>query len=175
MMPGAVGRLFAVSTSGAWSISGAGEFPVDHLDDFRWHGDVALEGEFAYAGGGINVALQKPAFAVRVDGEMVSISNLKAGLWDGTLDVPRMQLHLPSGEKQLQFETQLILGGARSRSIIDSFSANRNQLGVAPLNWNGAWQVSASEKSRWITPRTSAGRATWRSMATSSMRAAKQT
>ena len=144
MMPGAVEGLSAVSTSGAWSISGAGEFPVDHPENFRWQGDMALEGEFAYASGGINVALQKPAFAVRVEGQTVSISNLKAGLWDGTLDVPRMQVHLPSGEKQLQFETQLILGGARSQSIIDSFSANRNQLGVAPLNWNGTWQVSAA-------------------------------
>ncbi len=144
MMPGAVGSLFAVSTSGTWSISGTGEFPVDHLEDFRWHGDVALDGEFAYASGGINVALQKPAFAVRVDGEMVSISNLKAGLWGGTLDVPGMQLHLPARENQLRFETQLVLSGARSQSIIDSFSRARKQPGVVPLNWNGAWQISAA-------------------------------
>ena len=157
MLPGAVGCLSAVSTSGAWSISGAGEFPVDHLENLRWHGAVALDGEFAYASGGMNVALQKPAFAVRVDGQVVSISNLKAGLWNGTLDVPGMQLQLPSGEKKLQIETQLTLNGSRLPSIIDSFTAGRKQAGVVPLNWNGAWQIRAAgevpvdhpENSRW--------------------------
>ena len=157
MMPGAVDGLSAVSTSGAWLISGAGEIPVDRPETFRWHGTVALDGEFAYASGGINVALQKPAFGVRVDGQMVSISNLKTGLWDGALDVPELKLHLPSGEKQLRFETQLILSGAQSQSIIESFSAGRKQPGVTPLSWNGTWQISAAgevplrhpEKSRW--------------------------
>ena len=68
MMPGAVGGLSAMSSGGTWQISGAGEIPVDHLENLRWSGDVALDGDFVYASGGTNVALQKPAFAVRVDG-----------------------------------------------------------------------------------------------------------
>ena len=41
----------------------------------------------------------------------MSISHFKAGLWEGRLDVPGMQVHLPSREKQLRFETRLQLSG----------------------------------------------------------------
>ena len=110
---------------------------MDHPENFRWNGDVALDGDLVYASGETNIALQKPAFAVRVDGQVVSISDFKAGLWDGRLDVPRMQVHLPSAEKQLRFETQLILSGARSQSISDSFSAGRKQPGVGSVGLEG--------------------------------------
>ena len=142
MMPGAVEGLSAVSTSGAWSISGAGEFPADHPENFRWNGDMALDGDLVYASGETNVALQKPTFSVLVEEQVLTISDFKAGLWDGTLEVPGMQVHLPSKEKKLRFETQLILDGARSQSIIDSFSEARTQPAVVPLNWKGAWRIS---------------------------------
>ncbi len=56
----------------------------------------------------------------------------------------RLQVHLPSQEKKLRFETQLTLDGARSQSIINSFSEARKQPGVVPLNWKGAWQISGT-------------------------------
>ena len=42
---------------------------------------------FVYASGQTNIALQKPTFSVRVEEQAVTISDLKAGLWDGSLDV----------------------------------------------------------------------------------------
>ena len=45
MMPDAVGSLSAVSTSGAWRVSGAGEIPMDQPENFRWNGDMALDGD----------------------------------------------------------------------------------------------------------------------------------
>ena len=51
MMPDAVGSLSAASTSGAWRVSGAGEIPMDHPENFRWNGDVALDGDLVYASG----------------------------------------------------------------------------------------------------------------------------
>ena len=144
MMPGAVEGLSAVSTSGAWSISGAGEFPADHPENFRWNGDVALDGDLVYASGETNVSLQKPTFSVRVEEQVLTISDFKAGLWEGSLEVPRMQVHLPSKEKKLRFETQLTLDGARSQSIINSFSEARKQPAVVPLNWKGAWRISGA-------------------------------
>ncbi len=51
MMPDAVGSLSAASTSGAWRVSGAGEIPVDQPESFRWHGDMALDGDLVYARG----------------------------------------------------------------------------------------------------------------------------
>ena len=107
---------------GAWRISGAGEIPMDQPENFRWNGDMALDGDLVYASGETNIALQKPTFSVRVEEQVVSISDFKAGLWDGSLDAPRLQVHLPSKEKKLRFETQLTLNGARSQSIINSFS-----------------------------------------------------
>ena len=117
---------------------------MDHFENLRWKGDAALDGDFVYASGGTNVTLQKPAFAVRVDGPAVSISHFKAGLWEGRLDVPAMQVHLPSREKPLRFEMQLLLSGARSQSIINSFRQAREQPGVVPLTWTGDWQISAA-------------------------------
>ena len=85
---------------------------------------MALDGDLVYASGETNVSLQKPTFSVLVEEQVLTISDFKAGLWDGGLDVSRLQVHLPSKEKKLRFETQLTLDGARSQSIIDSFSAD---------------------------------------------------
>jgi hypothetical protein len=105
---------------------------------------VALDGELVYASGQTNIALQKPTFSVRVEEQAVTISDLKAGLWDGSLDVARIQVHLPSKEKKLRIETQLTLNGARSSSVRKSFSAGQKQPRVVRLNWNGAWRMSAA-------------------------------
>ena len=142
---------------GAWRISGTGEIPMDQPENFRWNGDMALDGDLIYASGQTNIALQKPTFSMRVEEQAVTISDLKAGLWDGSLDVARLQVHLPSKEKKLRIETQLTLDGARSQSIINSFSEARKQPAVVPLNWTGAWRISGageipmdqSEKFRW--------------------------
>jgi hypothetical protein len=144
MMPDAVGSLSAASTSSAWLISGAGEIPMDQPENFRWNGDVALDGNLVYARGQTNIALQKPTFSVRVEEQVVTISDLKAGLWDGSLDVARLQVLLPSKEKKLRIETQLTLDGARSQSMINSFSEARKQPAVVPLNWTGAWRISGA-------------------------------
>jgi hypothetical protein len=144
MMPDAVGSLSAASTSGAWRVRGAGEIPMDHPENFRWNGDMALDGDLIYASGQTNIALQKPTFSMRVEEQAVTISDLKAGLWDGSLDVAKLQVHLPSKEKKLRIETQLTLNGARSSSVRKSFSAGRKQPRVVRLNWNGAWRGSAA-------------------------------
>ena len=117
---------------------------MDQPENFRWNGDAALDGDLVYASGQTNIALQKPTFSVRVEEQAVTISDLKAGLWDGSLNAPRIQVHLPSKEKKLRIETQLTLNGARSSSVRKSFSAGQKQPRVVRLNWNGAWRVSAA-------------------------------
>ncbi len=52
---------------------------------------MALDGDLVYASGETNISLQKPTFSVRVEEQVVTISDFKAGLWDGGLDVSRMQ------------------------------------------------------------------------------------
>jgi hypothetical protein len=129
---------------GAWRINGTAEIPMDRPENFRWNGDMALDGDLIYASGQTNIALQKPTFSMRVEEQAVTISDLKAGLWDGSLDVARLQVHLPSKEKKLRIETQLTLNGARSSSVRKSFSAGQKQPRVVRLNWNGAWRGSAA-------------------------------
>ena len=158
MMPGAVAGLSAVSTSGAWSISGAGEFPVDHPENFRWHGDVALDGEFAYASGGINVALQKPAFAVRVDGaDGVDLQSQGRPLGRDarcTGDAAPFAIGGETTANSKRSSSSAARDRNRSSTVL---AAGRKQPGVVPLNWNGAWQISAAgevpvdhpENSRW--------------------------
>ena len=102
---------------------------------------MALDGDLVYASGETNVTLQNPVFAVRMGEQVVSISGLKAGLWEGNLNAPRIQIHLPSKEKKLRIETQLTLDGARSQSIIESFRAGRKQPAAVPVDWKGAWQI----------------------------------
>src|SRR6478735_5591904 len=143
-MPGAVGGLSAVNTSGDGRVSGAGEIPMDHPENIRWNGHAALDGELVYARGQTNIALQKPTFSVRVEEQVVTISDLKAGLWDGNLDVARLQVPLPSKEKKLRFEAQLKLDGMRLQSIINTFGETRNWPGVVPLDWKGAWRISGA-------------------------------
>src|SRR4029077_1240433 len=64
MMPDAVGNLSGVRTSGAGRVSGAGEIPMDHPENFRWNGDMTLDGDFIYASGQTNIALKKPTFSL---------------------------------------------------------------------------------------------------------------
>src|SRR4029078_1911180 len=111
---------------------------------FRWSGDMALDGDVIYGSGKTNIALQKPTFSMRVEEQAVTMSDFKAGLWDGSLDVARLQVHLPSKENKLRIETQLTLNGARSQSILNSFSEARKQPAVVPLNWTGAWRISGA-------------------------------
>ena len=129
---------------GAWRISGVAEVPMDHPENFRWNGDMALDGDLIYASGETNVSLQKPTFSLHVEEQMLSISDFKAGLWDGSLDVPRLRVPLASKEKKLRIETQLTLNGSRLQSIVNSFSEARKQPAVVPLNWKGAWRISGT-------------------------------
>ena len=161
---------------GAWRISGAGEIPMDQPENFRWNGDMALDGELVYASGQTNIALQKPTFSVRVEEQAVTISDLKAGLWDGSLDVARLQV-----ASALEGEETANRNAAQPRRRRD---CNRSSTVLAKLasslgsfRWTGRapGESAARERSRWITLRTSAGMVTWHSMASSSMRAAKQT
>ena len=117
---------------------------MDHPENFRWNGHAALDGELVYARGQINIALRKPTFSVRVEEQVVTISDLKAGLLDGSLDVARLQVPLASKEKKLRFETQLKLDGVRLQSITSSFSEARKQPGVVPLDWKGVWRISGT-------------------------------
>src|SRR4029077_21049418 len=144
MMPGAVEGLSAVSTSGAWRVSGTGEIPMDQPENFRWNGDIALDGDLIYASGQTNTALKKPTFSVRVEEQAVTISDLKAGLWDGSLDVARLQFPLASKEKKLRFEAELKLDGVRLQSIINIFGEAPEQPVVVPLNWKGVWRISGT-------------------------------
>ncbi len=144
LVPDAVGGLSAMSTSGNWQISGAGEIPVDRLEDAHWSGDMAFDGGLVYANGETNIALQKPAFSLRVEEQVVSISDFQAVVWEGNLNAKRIQIHLPSKERKLQFESQFILSGARPQLMIKSFSEARNEPDVIPLDWKGAWQISVA-------------------------------
>ena len=129
---------------GAWRINGTAEIPMDQPEHFRWNGDAALDGDFVYASGQTNIALEKPTFSVRAEEQVVTISDFKAGLWEGSLTTPRMQIDLPSKEKKVRFETQLTLNDVRSPSVRKSFSAGQKQPRVVRLNWNGDWRISAA-------------------------------
>ena len=155
LAPNLGGRLSAASASGNWRISGAGEIPLDHPENWRWNGEVALRGDFVYASGGTKITLQKPVFAIRVEEQVVSISDFKAGLWDGSLTTPKTRIYLPSANNKLRFETQATFNGVRLQSIIESLGEVQKTL--LPLNWTGTWQMSGGgeipldhpENSRW--------------------------
>ncbi len=61
---------------------------------------MALDGDLFYASGKTKVALQRPTFSVRVEKQVVSISNFKARLWEGSFIAPRTLVYLPSDEEQ---------------------------------------------------------------------------
>jgi len=142
MNPAAVESFAAVTTRGGWWIDGAGEIPLDHPESLRWRGEMALDGELAYASGGKNIALRKPSFSVRVQEQVVTFSDFRAGLWDGALTVPRMQIHWSWQERKLRMETQLTLDGVRSQSIVNSLGDARRQPASFPVDWTGAWRIS---------------------------------
>jgi hypothetical protein len=130
-------RVVRLYWKGAWQISASGEIPVDHPENFRWSSDVALGGDLGYASGDTNVALRKLAFSVRAEKQGVSISDFKAGLWEGSLSAPRTLVSLPSGRKKPRFETQFTISGARLQSIVSNFGGAQTQPGVVQFTWKG--------------------------------------
>jgi len=81
--------------------------------------------------------LREPAFALRVQERAVSISDLKAGLWDGTLTTPTLQIHLPSSGAKPSFQTKFTLSGAPLQSVMSAFGETQRQPGVLHLDWQG--------------------------------------
>jgi len=130
-------RVVRLNWNGSWRVSAAGEIPVDHPDNFRWNGDVALGGDLFYASGETNVALHKPTFSVSEEKQVASISAFKAGLWEGSLIVPRTLVYLPSAKKKARFETQFAIKDARLQSIINSFGGAQTEPGVVQCDWQG--------------------------------------
>lgn len=131
------GGLAAIGTTGAWRLSGEGEIPVDHPERTVWNGHAALDGELVYAAGDTPLKLQKPAFALRMEDQVLSLSGLKAGLWDGSLDAPLTRIQLATEKTNARFETQLTLSHARLQSVRNSFGAAQRQPGIVEFNWKG--------------------------------------
>ena len=110
---------------------------MDHPENFRWHGEMALGGDLFYASGETNVALRQPTFSVREEKQVVSISAFKAGLWEGSFNAPKTLVYLPSGKKKALFETQFAIKDARLQSIINSFGGAQTEPGVVQCDWQG--------------------------------------
>jgi hypothetical protein len=130
--------LKPLATTGVWSIQGSGEIPAAAPVKTTWKGGVTLDGELAYASGGMKVALQKPGFTLDVkDGEVV-IRGFKAGLWNGALNLPETRLNLPDGSAKPQFQTQVTLSDARLEAVMSGFGTSLGMPGVVHLDWKGA-------------------------------------
>ena len=137
-------QVLPLDWKGAWRIRGRAQIPVDQPEHFRWNGNAALDGEFVYANGKTNIALQNPTFSVRAAEQVVTLTDFKAGLWEGSLDAAKLQVRLPSPEKELRIEMQLSLDGTRLPAVLSSLGAVPNESGAVPLNWKGAWQISGT-------------------------------
>jgi hypothetical protein len=67
----------------------------------------------------------------------VSISNFKAGLWEGSFNAPKTLVYLPSAKKKARFETQFAIKDARLQSIINSFGGAQTEPGIVQCDWQG--------------------------------------
>lgn len=137
IVPAAAAGLDSVTSKGRWDVSGKGDILFDRPAKSRWNGQVKLDGELAYAIGKGQMPLQNPTCAVRGEGLKVSIQALKAGLWEGTLDVPLTQIYPPAGKSKARFETQITLTDARLESVMNSFGKAEKQPGVGQATWQG--------------------------------------
>jgi hypothetical protein len=129
--------LDSVTSKGRWDVNGTFSIPFDRPAITRWNGQVKLEGELAYAIGKGRVPLQDPVCTLRGQGLKVSISALKARLWEGKLDVPATQIYPPAGKAKTRFETRFTLKDARLESVMKSFGKTDKQPGVVQGMWQG--------------------------------------
>jgi hypothetical protein len=138
LVPGAATNLVAVTTAGNWRLNGEGEIPLGHPEKTAWNGRLSLDGEVAYASSGTSLKIQKPAFEFRMNDAVLTISNLKAGLWEGNLDAPNTQIQLaPSPDAKPKFTAQWTLNNARLQSIMNSFGTSQKQPGMVQVSWKG--------------------------------------
>lgn len=129
--------LDPVTSKGRWDVNGTVSIPFDRPSTSRWNGQVKLDGELAYAIGKGRVPLQDPVCTLRGQGLQVSIAALKAGLWEGELDVPSTQIYPPAGKAKMRFETRFTLKDARLESVMKSFGKTEKQPGVVQGTWQG--------------------------------------
>ena len=110
---------------------------MDHPENFRWNGEMALGGDLFYASGATKVALRQPSFSVREEKQVVSVSDFKAGLWDGSFNAPKTVVYLPSAKNKGRFETKFAIKDARLQSIINTFGGAQTEPGVVQCDWQG--------------------------------------
>ena len=67
----------------------------------------------------------------------MSITALKAGLWEGRLEVPSWKIYPPAGKAKARFETQITVNDARLESVMKSFGKTDKQPGVGQATWQG--------------------------------------
>jgi hypothetical protein len=129
--------LAPMTTSGQWDISGTGRIRMDEPMASEWRGHVALAGDVTYAEQQTRVTLHQPRFSLDFAKKVVTLSDFKAGLWDGQLELPATTLHPGEGESKPTFQTRVNLANARLEAISHSFGAGSNQPGVVNANWKG--------------------------------------
>ncbi len=140
-VPEAVAGLATVTTTGGWRLSGEGEIPLNHPETSRWNGHVVLNDDLVYAAEETRVALQKPAFGLSVEEQLVTVSGFKAGLWNGNLDVPMARVHLPAGKVKSRFGVQIALQQAQLESVLNSFGPPQKQPGTIQFDWKGRGEL----------------------------------
>ena len=137
LAPGLTPSLTAISSTGACRISGKAEIPLDGSGNSHWYGRVELGGDLVYASKQVRVAVQKPACSVDLQGAELSFASLKGRLWNGNLEMPMLQIHLPSGKKKSRFEMQIALQQAQLESVMGSFGPPQKQPGTVQFDWKG--------------------------------------
>ncbi len=141
-VPDAAESLARFNTTGGWRVTGSGEIPLEHLERSRCTGRVELAGELLYAEGETRVGLQNPAFGLGVEANVVSVVGFTAGLWDGRLEVPMLQLYPATADRKSRIEMQLMLTGAQLKSVLGSFGPTQEQPGILQLDWKGGGDLS---------------------------------
>ncbi len=137
LAPGLTPSLTAISSPGACRISGKANIPLGGSGKGHWYGRVELDGDLVYASKQVRLALQKPACDVDLLGTELSFAGLKGQLWNGNLEMPMLQIHLPSGKKKARFEMQIALQQAQLESVLGSFGPPQKQPGTIQCDWKG--------------------------------------
>ncbi|MES2661273.1 MAG: hypothetical protein V4689_21820 [Verrucomicrobiota bacterium] len=137
LAPDAVMSLKSFTTRGNWHLTGGGEFQLGKPADNQWNGRATLDGELVYASEETSIPFQKPAFDLRLEERVVSFTEVKAGLWEGTLDMPVFRIHLPSGKTKSRFEARFAVENARLEAARGSFRPREKQPGTLRFNWQG--------------------------------------
>lgn len=129
--------LERISAPAAWQLTASGEIALAEPQRSQLRGRLALAGDLVLADGAHRFVLGQPSGDFVWENAQLRVESLRARLWEGELQVPRLQFTPTTAGGPWRFQSELRLSGAKLQQALVSLGSARRQTGTLQFDWKG--------------------------------------